>query len=158
MNKVGSVVLMTLLLHAGCDARQLGLPRVGLELVSPGGELVAQVRNSPSLDPPRQSLWVGPSGGKVERVAELAEDQEWCDRIVWSADGSMVGFLVAGTRLIVVDIREGGVLTERALLREAEHAAGQRVVDGKFSPVAAFDYLVQSEGSDDLDQRSVALR
>lgn len=104
-----------LLVAAGCSPRQLGLPRVALAVASPDGGTTAWVRNHVELDPPSQSLWLRSADGDEIQLRRLAPDQDWCDTIVWSADGSRVAFLVQQGRLLVADVT-GRVVVERWLV------------------------------------------
>lgn len=93
---------MLLALVLGC--RGLALPRVAVEETSPDGRYVASVRNGHSIDPPNQSLWITDrETGDATRVLQLAEDQDWCDVIVWSEDSSTVVFLVQHAWIAVYD-------------------------------------------------------
>lgn len=102
-----------LLLVAGW---MLGQSRVVCRMVSPDGSSEASVRAHPSLDPPAQSLWLGRRGEPMKRLARLAEDQEWCDEIVWTEDGERVGFLISGARLDLYAAPEGRFLGSSHLL------------------------------------------
>ncbi len=99
---VGVVGLLLLAGTLGC--RMMGIPRLALEEASPSGGYLAQVRNEMSLDPPPQSLWiVSGDGSDATRVLQLAEDQDWCDQISWSADGSTVAFVIQRAWIAVYD-------------------------------------------------------
>jgi len=103
---VAYVGITLLVLNLGCSLswRNLGIPRVALEETSPDGTYVAQVRNHISIDPPLQSLWMAERDGRnATRVLKLSGDQDWCDQIVWSGDGSTVAFLVQGAWIVVYD-------------------------------------------------------
>lgn len=100
--------------------------RPELRTVSPDGERVAFVRSRVAVDPPAQWLWIGDAeSGEAVRVARLAEDQEWCDEIFWSADGRRVGFLIAGLRVRIYDAGSGDLLGEQVLV-EADGYPGSR--------------------------------
>lgn len=105
MNRVvGYIGLALLLLPIGC--RNVGLPRIAVEETSPDGAHVAQVRNGPSIDPPNQSLWLADrDGAGATKLRQLSEDQDWCNQIVWSADGSTVAFLVQDARIAIYEAR-----------------------------------------------------
>jgi len=84
-----------LLLSGACTAEQLGFPRVPVRAVSPDGRYVAFVRNHPELDPPNQSLWLGPIDGRAVQVQRVPPDAWTCERIAWAADSSRVAFVMA---------------------------------------------------------------
>jgi Tol biopolymer transport system component len=97
--------IVALVLGLGSLMWLLGARREVMGMLSPDGRTVAFVREEASLDPPNQSLWIGPAAGRSPiRVGRLAEDQDWCDQIVWSADGRRVGFVVRGVRLDLYDV------------------------------------------------------
>jgi hypothetical protein len=104
--------------------------RVVDRLASPDGRVVAFVREEASLDPPAQSLWIGPQRGKAVRVARLAQDQDWCDQIFWSADGTRVGFLIRGNFADVFDARQRTRIAKVTLL-EPDGYPGTR--DARFA-------------------------
>ena len=110
-------VLLAAVVFVGCSERELGLPRIQIEQASPDGNRVAYVRNHPSIDPPSQSLWVRSEKGRT-KVLRLAEDVAWCDTIVWSGDGSRVGFLVQNAWLVVADGATGELLWKGWLVDE----------------------------------------
>src|SRR5215204_5468525 len=114
MMRTGLIVALAgLVLSAACTAEQLGLPRVPVRAVSPDGRDVAFVRNHPELDPPNQSLWLGPIDGRAVQVQRVPPDAWWCDRISWAADSSRVAFVVADA---VVQLYEAAS-ARRILLR-----------------------------------------
>lgn len=95
---------LVLMLVAVASCRYLGLPAIALQEVSPAGGHVAEVVRRPSLDPPRQSLWLTDlDGGNRTRLLDLAEDQDWCDEIVWSDDGSTLAFVVQRSWVALFD-------------------------------------------------------
>lgn len=104
-------------LLAGCSKRQLGLPRVALEQASPDGSVVAYVRNHMEIDPPSQSLWIRSAAGR-KKVLRLGADSDWCNTIVWSGDGSRVGFLVQDARLVVADAATAEIVWQGWLVGE----------------------------------------
>lgn len=83
---------------------------------SPNGDWVALVRAHASIDPPNESLWLGPSEGPQVKLARLSEDQDWCDEIVWDPDGSRVGFLVSGVRFDLYAVPDGRFLGSTELV------------------------------------------
>ncbi|MGZ8868402.1 MAG: hypothetical protein ACXW2P_08660 [Thermoanaerobaculia bacterium] len=99
-----------------CDKEQLGLPRVALSVTSPDGRAVAFVRNHPSIDPPEQSVWLSVDG-RARQLRRLGPDSDWCNTIVWSADGSTVGFLVQDARLLTFDRASGQFVSEKWLTK-----------------------------------------
>lgn len=64
-------------------------------------------------------------------LADLPEDQDWCDEILWSPDGSKVGFLIRGVRLLVFDPRTGKRLKEMPLV-PVDGYPGSREARGLF--------------------------
>lgn len=144
----------------GCDKEMLGLPRVPLSVPSPDGRAVAFVRNHVTIDGPDQSVWLVDGDGKAKRIRRLGGDSDWCNTIVWSADGSTVGYLIQDARLLAVDRRSGNVLSEKWLVewqgeyppyryvtnlalsadgREAIFQSCQRRVRGGFRPGSCTD-------------------
>jgi len=109
--RLRSVALLALALaFVACTKQQIGLPRVALATPSPDGRAIAFVKNHLSLDPPSQSIWLTCEGHDSVRVERLAENSAWCSTICWSADSTRVGFLIAETRLKVVDIISGATV------------------------------------------------
>ena len=132
------LLLFCCLVLVGCSAEQLGIPRVQIEVRSPSGGHVARVSNHPSIDPPSQSLWVQTQGGDAVQVRRLAEDQDWCDTIVWSADSTRVAFLVQDAYLVLVDAFSGQVVFERWLIEARGAYPPHEVVE---------DLLLSEDGS-----------
>ncbi len=119
---------------AACSAKQLGLPRRQVEVASPDGRMLAWVANQMSLDPPAQSLWLGAhDGGEPKLLQRLAEDQDWCNQIVWSPDSSMVVFLVQDARAVVADAVRRQVLTEGWLVEPENHPTTSIASDVAFA-------------------------
>jgi hypothetical protein len=83
--------------------------------VSPDGRFIASVRNHPNLDPPSQSIWLGPVKGSATRLKTLGPDSDWCNVIVWSPDSSTVSYLVQDARLITVDAHSARIISEKWL-------------------------------------------
>ena len=108
------LLILSSLAVTSCNQDQLGLPRVPLSVNAPTGGAVAFVRNHPSIDPPAQSIWLE-QDGKATRIKTLGPDSDWCNRIVWSADGSTVAYLVQDARLITVDRASRRIVTEKWL-------------------------------------------
>jgi hypothetical protein len=84
-----------------------GRHQVVRRVASPDGGRIAEVRSRWSIDPPAQSLWLRTGGQEPRRIASLGGDTDWCDQILWSPDGSRVGFLIRGVRLDVYDAASG---------------------------------------------------
>ncbi len=117
---IGVVGLLLLAGALGC--RMIGIPKLALEELSPGGGYIAQVRNEMSLDPPRQSLWiVSGDGSGATRVLRLSEDQDWCDQIVWSADGSTVVFVVQRAWIAVYDAQSRELRAREWFVEPGDH-------------------------------------
>jgi len=68
-------------------------PKIVLSVPSPDGNYEAYVEEAPSIDPPNQSLFVQRSN-KVYfmLIADLAEDIDSIEQIVWSPDSQIVVF------------------------------------------------------------------
>jgi hypothetical protein len=84
-----------------------GRHQVVRRVASPDRGRIAEVRSSWSLDPPAQSLWLWTGRQEPRQIASLGGDTDWCDQILWSPDGSRVGFLIRGIRLDVYDATSG---------------------------------------------------
>ena len=113
-----------------CSARQLGFPRTPVSATSPDDTHIAVVRNHPDIDPPSQSIWVGPRDGIARRIAQLAPDLDWCNMIVWSPDSSTVAFLIQDVRLITVDAATQIVISDKSLTAwRGEYPPDQMAVD-----------------------------
>jgi len=76
---------------------------------SPDGTFIACVIESPSMDPPNQSLFIERKGSQNFRlVEELPEDIEFVEKIFWSPDGKIAVFatnwnlVIAGTESLNV--------------------------------------------------------
>ena len=68
-------------------------PKVIQTVASPDQEYVAYVQESPSIDPPNQSLYVERHDkSHFMFLAKLAEDIDSIIKIVWSSDSQMVVF------------------------------------------------------------------
>lgn len=101
------IILSSAILLLSC--RELGLPRVATRASSPDGAFTAEVLNRLSIDPPSQFLALRSADGRVI-LRRLAEDQDWCDTIVWSADSRRVAFLVQGIEVDVYDTSGQAIL------------------------------------------------
>lgn len=70
-----------------------GKPQVVLSQDSPDGAYNAYVIESPSMDPPNQSLFIARNGSnKFRLVDDLPEDIESVQKIIWSPDSRNVVF------------------------------------------------------------------
>ena len=124
------IIAIACLSACSCSALQLGFPRVPVSASSPDGRYVAIVRNHPDIDPPSQTIWVGPGGGSLRQIQKLGPDSDWCDLITWSADSSTVAFLVQDARLITVDAASQRIVSERWLTPwKGEYPPYQMVVN-----------------------------
>ena len=83
---------------------------------SPAGSGIAYVLDTPCLNGPCESLWIGTDTRHVKRVEALAQDSEYCDEIAWTPDGGRVAFLVNGYQLRVFDAHTGRNLGAMALI------------------------------------------
>jgi hypothetical protein len=93
-----------------------------LVVVSPDGKHTARVRNEWSIDPPNQSLQVD-----EVLVAELGEDSDWCNTVVWSGDGSVAAFLVQDAKLIAVDAATHSILSTQWLVEQDGYPTSREV-------------------------------
>ena len=118
---------------AACDSATLGLPREALSVQSPDGAFRAVVRNHPSLDPPRQSLWLYDRQGSPRLVRTLAEDQDWCRTVAWAGDSRRVAFLVQDIQAIVVDATTGEVLVAADLAPRRDYPPDRMATDVRLS-------------------------
>lgn len=83
---------------------------------SPDGSRTASVRNHWTIDPPSQSLWLTTKAGASTRVATLTADVDWCDEIVWSADGTTAAYLIQDAKLLVVNAEDAHIVTTEWLV------------------------------------------
>lgn len=103
-----------------------GCGNVVLDAQSPDGTRRAEVYSRWSIDPPAQSLWLRLSReAEPVKLATLAQNLDWCNEIVWSADSSRVGFLIRGSRLDIYNARNGRLL-EKITLVEPDGYPGSR--------------------------------
>jgi hypothetical protein len=102
--------------HEGCDPRLAARSSLALEQPSLDGGARAVVRDHPQRPGQPQSLWVGPAGGALAKVVELARDEGRCDRAEWAAEGVRVAFLIGHRRVVVADREGGRVVFDRALV------------------------------------------
>jgi hypothetical protein len=121
---VAALVICTI----SCSAEQLGLPRTPVSAISPDGRQVAFVRNHPNPDPPSQTIWLK-NGGAARQIQELGADSDWCNTIVWSADNSVVAYLVQDARLIAVDSASQRIVSETWLAPQDSYPPSRMVID-----------------------------
>ena len=148
----GLIVSMT-----GCSAEKLGLPRTALSAVSPDGRYVALVRNHPSIDPPRQSLWVGKRDGTLQNIKQLGEDTSWSNLAVWSSDNSTVAFLVQDAQLVTVDAASKTIASEHWLTSNDDYPPAKMVKDLSLSAdgrTAHFRECARNSHQDDRNKCS----
>jgi hypothetical protein len=125
-----SALVAAALAAAACTSpEQWGQPRVPVSAASPDGQLLAYVRNHVALDPPDQSIWLRDASGREHELQRLGPDADWCDTIVWSADGGTVGFLVQDARLVVVDAARVRIESEHWLVPEDSYPPRGLVVE-----------------------------
>lgn len=144
-----TLLIAVLPLAAGCSRTQLGLPQVALAVDSPDGGYRAVVRNHPSIDPPRQSLWLERVGGGRQWLHDLATDQDWCDQAVWTPDGRRVAFVVQGIELLVYAVPEGELLQRSDLRTDGAYPPSLHVAGLRFTADgAALDFRLCSRRGD----------
>jgi hypothetical protein len=116
MGKRGVLLIAAgIVLAEACTREQLGFPRTPVSAVSPDGRFVAAVQNHANIDPPSQSIWLGPVKSFATRLQKLGPDSDWCNLIVWSPDSSTVSYLVQDARLITVDAQSARIVSEKWL-------------------------------------------
>lgn len=146
----GLTLLIALLpLAAGCSRRQLGLPQVALAVDSPDGGHRAVVRNHPSIDPPRQSLWLERVSGGRQWLRDLSEDQDGCDQAVWSPDGRRVAFVVQGIELLVYSVPDGELVQRSRPRTDGSSPPSPHVAELRFTEDgSALDFRLCSRRGD----------
>lgn len=90
-----------------------------IAVVSPDGNHTARVREEWWADPPKQSLWLDDV-----LIANLEQDAGGCRTIVWSGDGSTVGYLVQDAKLIVVDAATHRITSTQRLVATSHSVCG----------------------------------
>jgi hypothetical protein len=96
---------------------------------SPARDAIAFALDTPCLDGPCVSLWVGPTERSAKKVQTLGRDSEWCEEIVWTPDGGRVGFLINGYQLRIFDAHTGARIGAVNLI-EPDKAPSSRVARG----------------------------
>jgi len=107
------------LVATGC-----GRTSTHISAASPDGRVIARVLSHPSIDPPDQSLWLGPVGATSRQLRHLAPDQDWCNEVHWSADSSTVAFLVQDAWLLAFT-RSGQLLADQWLVDHRDYPPRQ---------------------------------
>lgn len=121
-------VLMTVaLIHAGCD-------QVRLRFAAPDGQRVAEVRSRWTAESPVRSLWIRGPGKRLTKLRDLGMDAERCDRAVWSANGSFVGFLINGVYLDVYAMPQAEMVAHVPLVSVDGHPGSREARDGRLAP------------------------
>jgi len=88
------LIVLLLLWSTGYFAAVIRGPKIVQSLPSPDGKHIAYVEESPSIDPPNQSLWVERSDKlHFMCIADLAEDVDFIKKVMWSPDSQIVVFL-----------------------------------------------------------------
>src|SRR5438046_1632503 len=90
-------------------------------VTSPDGRHRAAVHNHWTIDPPDQSIWIDD-----KMIKRLGGDMDWCNKVVWSADSSTVGYLVQDARLIAVAAGSGRIVADRWLVDHAGYPPPRR--------------------------------
>ena len=119
------VVLSGLLVCSGCTLEDR--PRIDLETPSPDGAMTAFVKNHYTIDGPDQSIWLRYGDGSTKMLRRLSADQDWCGIIVWSGDGSRVGFLIQDARLLIYDAAAAEVTIDTWLVPQDGYPPTYRV-------------------------------
>jgi hypothetical protein len=94
----------------------LGARRAVSVLESPSRDAVAFVLEGRCAAGRCQSLWVGPDTKRARMVQSLSGPSEEGGEIVWTQDGSRVGFVINGYQLRVFDARSGASLGAVAII------------------------------------------
>lgn len=130
----GARLAAALALAAGAvGCLQLGFPRVHVAVASPAGDVTAEVRNAPSIDPPQQSLWLRYAGGRSVELRRLAGDQDWCHTVVWSADGERVAFLIQDVEAAVYEASSGREIAALELAPRDAYPPTERIAQLEFA-------------------------
>lgn len=97
-----AVLLILVLWMVGFRLR----PQTIMSVPSPDGLLTAYVTESPSFDPPNQSLFISVNGtDRFRLISGLPEDVEFIEKIAWSPDCSSVAF-ATNRNLLVVHVND----------------------------------------------------
>jgi hypothetical protein len=102
----------------------IGCMRPDLRFASPDHAHIARVENHWSIDPPKQSLWLDDT-----KIADLAEDMDWCHQVVWSPKSVTAGFLVQDAKLITVDVATKQIVSTRWLADRGEMVCNLQITD-----------------------------
>jgi dipeptidyl aminopeptidase/acylaminoacyl peptidase len=145
---IGAIVLLVWSVLVFGAGRVVEGRRVVDALASPDGRIVAFVREEASLDPPKQSLWIGPARGQAVQVARLAEDQDWSDQIFWSPDGSRVGFLIRGSFAEVFDARQRNRIAQITLVEPDGYPGSREARTVAFTPDGGLRFQECARGRD----------
>lgn len=105
--------LVLLLLLIGCT-------QPDLVFLSPDHAHTARIENHWSIDPPKQSLWLDDT-----KIADLAEDMDWCNQVTWSPNAATVGFVIQDAKLITVDVATKRILDTRWLVDHDDYPTSQ---------------------------------
>jgi hypothetical protein len=131
-------------------------PKVVLEVNSPDREFTAYVEDMPSVDPPNQALFVERKDQRhFMHVADLAEDVDSIEKVVWSPDTRIVVFhsrdYLTATRVTdwqTIRVFLGKEWTRHQPGRRSTFTSGGpgRVVDAIEFPAAdSFAYRIKGE-------------
>ena len=131
-------------------------PEAILEVTSPDGQYVAYVNESPSMDPPNQSLLIERKDqSRFLPIAKLGEDIDSIKEVIWSPDSS---FVIFHSHLYLTVTRISDWQTTRIYLGEEwrRHKPTRRttfsgaqphqiVTDIKFPESGYFTYRLKNE-------------
>lgn len=131
-------MLLKVVFPLALAALNCGYEPVHLRSPSPDGRTIAEVRSRFTLDPPAQSLWIKTPEEAPKKLANLQEDSEWCEKIVWSPDSSKVAFLITGLRLDVYNLRNLSLVSSVPLVHVDGYPGSREARDVRFSRDGSF--------------------
>ncbi len=117
----------------------IGCVRPDLVFPSPDRAHTARVENRWSIDPPKQSLWLDDT-----KIADLAEDMEWCNQVTWSPNAATVGFVVQDAKLITVDVATKRIVATRWLVDRDDYPTSQVACNVRITDDGQLAYSTKS--------------